>query len=188
MTTDAVELPLMHWLWLTALSGVISNIGWELFNYFGHATMHSLASAWHEFKKLPSHVFSLHAPLRVAGVVLAALALISLAQSTGGFATAVLPMQLIEFYRAYAHGFADLVFAAIISPDTRHVAYDLIIAALIVVFVLWRTAAGWRNYAEFQDQHGGRTGGLSLGTYFGLQLFGALGAVAVALAIIEKLQ
>lgn len=187
MTTDAVELPLMHWLWLTALSGIVSNIGWELFNYFGHATMHSFASAWHEFKKLPAHVFSLHAPLRVAGVVLAALAVISLAQSTGGFVLTAVLTPLIEFYRAFAHGVADGVFAAIIDPATRAVAYDLIIVALIMVFVLWRTAAGWRHYAEFQNAHGGREGGLSLGTYFGIQLLGGLAAVTIALTILERL-
>ena len=186
MTNDAVELPLMHWIWLTALSGIVSNIGWELFNYFGHATMHSFASAWHEFKKLPSHVFSLHAPLRVAGVVIAALAVISLAQASGGFAFAAVPMQLIELYRSFAHGLADQVFAAIINEDTRHIAYDLIVVALIMVFVLWRTASGWRNYSEFQATHGGREGGLSLGTYFGLQLLGALGAIVIALAILDR--
>ena len=187
MTTDAVELPLMHWIWLTALSGIVSNIGWELFNYFGHATMHSFASAWHEFKKLPRHVFSLHAPLRVAGVALAALAVVSLAQATGGFAFGAAPMQLIEFYRSVAHSFADRVFAMVIDPDTRHVAYDLIIVALVMIFVVWRTAAGWRNYAEFQRAHGGSAGGLSLGTYFGLQLLGALAALAIALAVLDRL-
>ena len=25
--SDSVELPLMHWFWLTALSGIVSNIG-----------------------------------------------------------------------------------------------------------------------------------------------------------------
>ncbi len=188
MTTDAVELPLMHWLWLTALSGIVSNIGWELFNYFGHATMHSFASAWHEFKKLPAHVFSLHAPLRVAGVAIAALAVISLAQATGGFVFAAVPMQLVEFYRSFAHAIGDQVFAAIINEDTRHIAYDMIVVALIMILVLWRTASGWRNYSEFQAAHSGREGGLSLGTYFGLQLLGALVAVAVALWTLERLQ
>lgn len=185
MTNDAVELPIMHWVWLTALSGIISNIGWELFNYFGHATMHSLASAWHEFKKLPAHIFSLHAPLRVAGVVLAALAVISLAQSTGGFVLVAALTQLIEFYRGFVHAVGDQVFALVINPSTRGAAYDLVVIALILVFVLWRTASGWRNYAEFQRGHG--NDGLSLGAYFGLQLVGAFGAIAIALAVIDRL-
>lgn len=187
MANDAVELPIMHWVWLTLLSGIISNIGWELFNYFGHATMHSLASAWHEFKKLPSHVFSLHAPLRVAGVVLAALAVISLAQSTSDFAFAAVLMQLIEVYRAFAHAVGDAVFAAVINPETRHVAYDLIVVALIMIVIVWRTASGWRHYGEFQASHGGREGGLSFGAYFGLHLLGGMGAVAVALAVLNRL-
>ena len=182
--SEPIELPLMHWLWLTALSGVVSNIGWELFNYFGHATMHSLASAWHEFKKLPSHIFSLHAPLRVAGVAIIALAVLSLAQSTGGFTLAAALMQLIEFYRAAVHTVGDYVFALVIAPETRHIAYDLVVVALIIIFVLWRTASGWRNYGEFQRGH---DGSLSLGAYFGLQLVGAFGAVAIALAVIDRL-
>ena len=187
MTNDAVELPIMHWVWLTALSGIISNVGWELFNYFGHATMHSLASAWHEFKNLPSHIFSLHAPFRVAGVVLAALAVISLAQSTGDFAFAAVLMQLIEVYRSFAHAVGDVVFAAVINPDTRHIAYDLLVVALIFIVIIWRTASGWRSYGDFQETHGGREGGLSLGTYFGLHLLGGIGAIAVALAILNRL-
>jgi hypothetical protein len=183
MTNDAIELPLVHWIWLTALSGIVSNIAWELFNYFGHATLHSLGSAWHEFKKLPAHIFSLHAPLRVAGVGLAALAVISLAQSTGGFVFAAVLMQLIEFYRGFAHAVGDAVFAAVINPDTRRIAYDVIVVGLILIFVIWRTAAGWRHYAEFQASRGG----LSLGAYFGLQLLGGFGAVAIALAVIARM-
>ncbi len=185
MTNDAIELPIMHWVWLTALSGIISNIGWELFNYFGHATMHSVASAWHELKKLPSHIFSLHAPLRLAGVVLAALAVISLAQSTGGFVLVAALSQLIEFYRGFVHAIGDQVFALVIDPLTRGIAYDLVVVATIFVFVVWRTASGWHNYAEFQRSHDNH--GLSLGAYFGLQLIGAFGAVAIALAIIDRL-
>ena len=188
MTTDSIELPLMHWLWLTALSGVVGNIGWELFNYFGHATLHSFASAWHEFKKLPAHIFSLHAPLRVAGVVIAALAVISLAQATGGFAVAAVPMQLVELYRANAHALGDAVFAAVIAEDTRHIAYDAIVVALVLIFVVWRTGSGWRKYGEFQSAHGGIDGGLSFGTYFGLHLLGGLGAIVTALALLERLQ
>ena len=182
--SEPVELPLMHWLWLTALSGIVSNIGWELFNYFGHATLHSLSSAWHEFKKLPSHIFSLHAPLRVAGVAIVALAVLSLAQSTGDFAFAAALMQLIEFYHGVVQVAGDAAFALVIAPETRHAAYDLVVVALLVVFVLWRTASGWRNYGEFQRSH---DGSLSLGAYFGLQLLGGLGAVALALAIIDRL-
>ncbi|MCE9522948.1 MAG: hypothetical protein K8S25_11030 [Alphaproteobacteria bacterium] len=184
MTTDAVELPLMHWFWLTALSGIVSNIGWELFNYFGHATLHSFASAWHEIKKLPAHVFSLHAPLRVVGVMLTALAVVSLAQATGGFAFAAVPMQLIEFYRTNVNALGDALFAAVINEQSRHLAYDTIVAAFGLVFVVWRTAAGWRNYGEFQSAHGG----LSLGTYFGLQLLGGLAAVTSALVLLQRLQ
>jgi hypothetical protein len=186
MTNDAVELPIMQWVWLTLLSGIISNIGWELFNYFGHATIHSLASAWHEFKKLPAHVFSLHAPLRVAGVVLAALAVTSLAQSTGDFAFAAVLMQLIELYRGLARAVGDSVFAAVINPDTRHVAYDLIVVALIMIVIVGRTASGWRHYGEFQATHGGREGGISFGAYFGLHLLGGMGAIAVALAVLNR--
>ena len=188
MIPDSVELPLIHWLWLTALSGIVGNIGWELFNYFGHATLHSFASAWHEFKKLPAHIFSLHAPLRVAGIVVAALAVISFAQATGGFAFAAVPMQLIELYRVNAHALGDTVFAAIINAETRAIAYDAIIVALALIFVVWRTASGWRNYGEFRRSRGGAEGGLSLGTYFGLHLVGGLGAVAIALALLERLQ
>lgn len=188
MTTDLVELPLMHWFWLTALSGIVSNIGWELFTYFGHATVHSFASAWHEFKKLPSHIFSLHAPFRVAGIMIAALAVISLAQATGGFAFATVPMQLIDLYRANAHALGDIVFAAIIDPATRHNAHDALIVALVFVFIVWRTASGWRKYGEFQTAQGGTAGGVSLGTYFGLHLVGGLGAIVIALALLERLK
>jgi hypothetical protein len=188
MTTETVELPLMHWLWLTAFSGIISNIGWELFNYFGHATLHSFASAWHEFKKLPAHIFSLLAPLRVAGVAIAALAIISFAQATGGFAFAAVPMQLVELYRTNVHAVGDAVFAAIINEDTRHIAYDALVVALALVFVLGRTASGWRKYGEFQNSHGGVEGGLSLGSYFGLQLLGGIGAVAIALTLLDTLK
>jgi len=183
MTTDAVELPLMHWIWLTALAGIIINIAWELFTYFGHATMHSLASAWHELKKFPAQMFSLHAPLRVISVVLAALAIISLAQRTGGFEFASAPMQLIELYRSLAHDVGDWVFAAIIDERSRHLAYDVLVVALVMVFVVWRTAAGWRHYSDFQAANDG----LSLGAYFGLQLMGGLGAVVIALALLERL-
>jgi len=183
MTTDAVELPLLHWIWLTALAGIISNIAWELFNYFGHAAMHSFGSAWHEFKRLPAHVFSIHAPLRIAGVVLAALAVISLAQTTGGFEFSSAPMQLIELYRSLARGLGDFVFAAVIDEASRGLAYDVVIVALVLIFVVWRTAAGWRHYSEFKAANDG----LSLGSYFGLQLMAGLGAVVIALALIERL-
>ncbi|MBP6014528.1 MAG: hypothetical protein KBA31_20030 [Alphaproteobacteria bacterium] len=186
--SDTVELPLMHWVWLTAFSGIVSNIGWELFNYFGHAMVHSFSSAWYEFKKLPAHIFSLHAPLRIAGVVTAALAVISLAQSTGGFEIASGPMQLLEAYRAYAYRAGDALFAAVIDPTTRHVAYDAIIAGLVVVFVIWRTIAGWRQYGDYQTAHGGIVGGVSLSTYFGLNLLGGLGAVVIALLMLDRLQ
>jgi hypothetical protein len=186
MMTDAADLPIMHWIWLTILTGIVSNIGWELFNYFGHAAAHSLASAWHELKRLPSHVFSLHAPLRVAGVVLAALAVISLAQATGGYTFAAALMSLIEFYRGFAHAVGDWAFAFIINPDTRHVAYDLIVVALIFVFIIWRTASGWRGYAEFQASHA-QEGALSFGAYFGLHLLGGLGAIVLALAVMNRL-
>ncbi len=188
MTTDTVELPLMHWFWLTALSGIVGNIGWELFTYFGHATVHSFASAWHEFKKLPAHIFSLHAPLRVAGIVIAALAVVSLAQATGGFAFAAVPMQLIEFYRANAHALGDLIFAAVIDDKTRYATYDALIVTLVLVFVVWRTASGWRKYGEFQTARGGAEGGVSLATYFGLHVMGGLGAIVIALALLERLQ
>jgi hypothetical protein len=187
MPTESVELPLVHWLWLTAISGIVSNIGWELFNYFGHATVHSFASAWHEIKKLPRHVFSLHAPLRVVGVTIAALAVVSLAQATGGFAFHAVPMQLIDLYRAFAHALGDGVFSAIINPDTRHIAYDMIIVALIMIFVVWRTAAGWRHYAEFQTAQDRGEARLSLGAYFGLQLLGALTALTLAVAVLDRL-
>src|SRR5262245_21525865 len=101
------DIPIMNWIWLTILTGIVSNIGWELFNYFGHAASHSLASAWHEFRKLPSHVFSLHAPLRVAGVVLAALAVVSFVQATGGYVFTAALMDLIAFYRSVAHDIGD---------------------------------------------------------------------------------
>jgi len=185
MTTDALELPLTHWLWVTALAGIVSNIAWELFNYFGHAMAHSLASAWHEFKKLPAHVFSLHAPLRVAGIALAALAVVSFAQTTGGIEFAAAPMRLLELYRTFARAVGDAVFAAVISENTRHLAYDMIIVALVMIFVVWRTAAGWRHYADFQDSHGG---GVSFGVYFGLHLMGALGAVVLALWLLGQLR
>ncbi len=184
--SDTVELPLMHWLWLTALSGIVSNVGWELFTYFSHAMLHSFSSAWHEFKKLPSHLFSLHAPFRIAGVAIAALALISLMQTTGNFQFALVPLQLLETYRSYAYGLGDMIFAAIIDPQSRHLAYDLLIAGLIFVFVIWRTAKGWRNYGEFQSTHGGHDGGLSLTAYFGLQLLGGLGAVVIALVMLQR--
>ena len=183
--SDSVELPIMHWFWLTAISGIVSNIGWELFNYFGHATMHSFASAWHEFKKLPSHVLSVHAPFRVVGVVSAALAVISLVQSTGGFQFGVVPLQILDAYRSFAYGIGDSIFAAIINPGTRHFAYDLLIAGFLFFFVIWRTATGWRNYSEFQSAQGaGAT--MSFGTYFGLQILGGIVAVAIALAMIER--
>ncbi|MEQ1755571.1 MAG: hypothetical protein ABL973_15730 [Micropepsaceae bacterium] len=185
--TDSADLPAMHWIWLTALSGIISNIGWELFNYFGHATIHSFSSAWHEFKKLPVHIFSLHAPFRVAGVVSAALAVMSLIQASGGFEFGPVPVQLLETYRTWVHGLGDLVFAAILNPDTRGIAYDVLIAGFILFFVLWRTATGWHHYNEFQIAHSGNGENMSLGTYFGLQLLGGLGAVAIALAVLERL-
>jgi len=186
MTTDALELPLMHWIWLTALTGIVSNIAWELFTYFGHATMHSLASAWHEFKKLPSHLFSLHAPLRIAGVVLGALAVVSLMQATSGFEFVAAPMQLVEAYRAFAHGVGDVLFAAILNADTRAMAYDVIVVAFVAIFVVWRTVMGWRHYAEFQAAHDGE--GVALGTYFSLHLLGGLGALVVALAILAQIR
>ncbi len=184
--SDSVELPLMHWVWLTALSGIVSNIGWELFTYFSHAMLHSFSSAWHEFKKLPSHIFTLHAPFRIAGVATAALAVISLLQATGNLQFGMVPLQLLEAYRHYAYGLGDMIFAAVIDAQSRHIAYDVLIAGLIVLFVIWRTASGWRNYGEFQNTHGGSEGGMSLGTYFGLQLLGGLGAVVMALAMLER--
>jgi hypothetical protein len=81
-----------------------------------------------------------------------------------------------------------MVFAAIISEETRYIAYDAIIVALVLIFVIWRTASGWRNYGEFQSTHGGVEGGLSLGSYFGLQLLGAIGAVAIALTLLDTLK
>ena len=71
--SGSVELPIMHWISTTALSGIISNIGWKLFNHFGHAAIHSFSSAWHEFMKRPKLIFSLHAPIPIIGVVLAPL-------------------------------------------------------------------------------------------------------------------
>lgn len=185
--TDTVQLPVMHWIWLTALSGIISNIGWELFNWFGHATIHSFSSAWHEFRKLPVHIFSLHAPFRIIGVVSAAMAVMSLVQASGGFEFGPVPVQLLEAYRNLAHGFGDLLFAAILNPVTRGMAYDTLIASFILVFVLWRTATGWHHYNEFQLSHRGAGESMSLGTYFGLQLLGGAGAVAIALAVLERL-
>lgn len=184
--SDSVELPIMHWVWLTALSGIISNIGWELFNYFGHATMHSLSSAWHELKKLPKHIFSLHAPVRVFGVVLAALAAFSLVEETSTFNIGVLPLQLLEAYRSFSHGLGDFLFAAIIKPETRTVAYDALLAGVILISILWRTASGWRHYSEFQDSQPANGPVMSFGTYFGLQVLGGLGAVAIALAVLER--
>lgn len=184
--SDSVELPIMHWIWITALSGIISNIGWELFNYFGHAAIHSFSSAWHEFKKLPKHILSLHAPVRIVGVVLASLAFFSLVQSTSSFDLGVMPLQLIEAYRSFAHQLGDMVFAAIINPDTRSIAYDAIIAALILVSIVWRTASGWRHYDEFQNSHADGTA-MSFGTYFGLQILSGIGAIAIALAVLERL-
>jgi len=87
-----------------------------------------------------------------------------------------------------AHGVGDQIFAAIINADTRHVAYDLIAVALIMVFVVWRTASGWRNYAEFQRAQGGDEGGLSFGTYFALQLLGAVTAGAARIIAVEMLR
>ena len=184
--TDSVELPIMHWIWLTALSGIISNIGWELFNYFGHATIHSFSSAWHEFKKLPKHIFSLHAPVRIFGVVLAALAFFSLVQSTSNFDLGIVPLQLLEAYRSLAHELGDMVFATIINPDTRSIAYDALIASLILISIVWRTASGWRHYDEFQSQRPADGAMMSFGAYFGLQILGGIGAVAIALAVLER--
>jgi hypothetical protein len=180
------DIPIMHWIWLTILTGIVSNIGWELFTYFGHAAAHSLASAWHEFRKLPSHVFSLHAPLRVAGVVLAALAVVSFVQATGGYVFAAALMDLITFYRSVAHSVGDQLFAFIIDPNTRHIAYDAIVVGLIFVFIIWRTASGWRSYGEFQAAHPGEDS-LSFGAYFGLHLLGGLGAVVLALTVMNRL-
>jgi hypothetical protein len=187
MATDAVELTITQWVLLTMLTGIISNIGWELFTYFGHAAAHSLASAWHELKKLPSSVLSLHAPVRVAGVVLAALALISLVQAAGGFVFAGALMQLVEAYRAFAHSMGDWLLALVAAPGTRYLVYDTLIVGLILVLILWRTAAGWRSYREFRTAHEGPAGSLSLGAYFGLHLLGGLGAVILALAILNRL-
>jgi hypothetical protein len=60
--------------------------------------------------------------------------------------------------------------------------------ALVFVFIVWRTASGWRKYGEFQTAQGGVAGGVSLGTYFGLHLIGGLGAVVIALALLERLK
>ena len=79
-----------------------------------------------------------------------------------------------------------MIFAAIIDPQSRHLAYDSLIAGLIFVFVIWRTASGWKNYGEFQSAHGGHDGGLSLTAYFGLQLLGGLGAVVIALVMLQR--
>jgi hypothetical protein len=185
--TDTPDLPVMHWIWLTAISGIISNIGWELFNWLGHATVHSFSSALHEVRKLPQHVFSLHAPFRVIGVVSAAMAVMSLIQTTGGFELGPVPVQLLEAYRSVAHHFGDYVFSAIISPVTRGMAYDTLVVGFMLVFVVWRTASGWSHYSAFRAAHQGTAESMSLGTYFGLQLLGGIGAVAIALALLERL-
>jgi hypothetical protein len=187
MATDAVELTTTQWVLLTMLTGIISNIGWELFNYFGHAAAHSLASAWHELKRLPSQVLSLHAPFRVAGVVLAALALISLMQAAGGFVFAGALMELVEAYRALTHAIGDRLLALIAEPATRYVVYDVLVVGLILILIIWRTAAGWRFYREFRTAGEGPGDALSFGAYFGLNLLGGLLAVVLALAVLNRL-
>jgi hypothetical protein len=177
----------MHWIWLTAISGIISNIGWEVFNWLGHATVHSFSSALHEVRKLPAHVFSLHAPFRIIGVVSAAMAVMSLIQASGGFEFGPVPVQLLDTYRSVAHHFGDYLFAAIINPSTRGMAYDALVVGFMLVFVIWRTASGWHHYSAFREAHRGTTEEMSLATYFGLQLLGGMGAVAIALAVLERL-
>ena len=73
------------------------------------------------------------------------------------------------------------------SEFDRHIAYDMIIVALIMIFVVWRTAAGWRHYAEFQTAQDRGEARLSLGAYFGLQLLGALTALTLAVAVLDRL-
>ena len=183
--TEAVELPVLDWIWLTAISGIISNIGWEIFTYLSHAFVHSFSSAWHEFRKLPSHAFSIHAPVRVVTVVVAALAVISLVKAMGGPELGTLPNLLLETCRSFAHGMGDTIFAAIIAEETRGLAYDVIIAALVLVSVVWRTIQGWRHYQEFRTGQEGSTPAISLPVYFGLQLLAGVGAVLLALVLME---
>lgn len=184
--TEAVELPVLDWIWLTVISGIISNIGWEIFTCLSHALVHSFSSAWHEFRKFPSHAFSVHAPVRVVTVVVAALALISLVNAVGGPEFGALPNLLLDTYRSVAHGLGDTIFAAIIAEETRGLAYDVIIAALVLVSVVWRTIQGWHHYQEFRAEQDQAAPAISLPVYFGLQVLGGAGAVLLALLLMES--
>jgi hypothetical protein len=172
-------------LLLMALGGIIGNIAWELFTYFGHAFLHSFASAWHEIKKLPAHLLSLHAPLRIAAVVLGMLALFSLGQTIAGVGLNDTLSAVIAQYRAGLYAAADVLFAPVIDPSTRHVAYDTLIVGFLLSLVLIRAAAGWRLYGEFRSNHG--EGSLSLGTYLALHVLGAAAAVAFVFALLTRL-
>jgi hypothetical protein len=186
MPTDVAELTWTSTLLLMALSGVIGNIAWEVLNYFGHAALHSFASAWHEIKKMPVHLFSISAPLRIAAVVFGMLALFSLGETMIGVGLSGTLNDVVAQYRANFYALADVALRPLMDPATRYIAYDTLFVTLLLSLVLIRAAAGWHLYGEFRSTHR-EAGSLSLATYLAIHVLGAVVAVAFVFAMISRI-